>query len=121
MPEIMANGTQFEYIEQGQGEPVILVHGALGDYRTSPLQVESFAKRYRVFAYSRRYHYPNPWVGDGQDYSPLLHAEDLAALITSLGLGRSATAISITAVLSNACVRGHSLFERWPPANQRNS
>ena len=89
MPEITANGAQFEYVEQGQGEPLILVHGALGDFRTSPLQLESFAKYYRVIAYSRRYHYPNPWVGDGRDYSPLLHSEDLAALITSLGLDRA--------------------------------
>ena len=37
-------------------------------------------------AYSRRYHYPNPWTGDGSDYAAQLHADDLAALIEALDL-----------------------------------
>jgi pimeloyl-ACP methyl ester carboxylesterase len=36
-------------------------------------------------AYSRRYHPPNPPQDDGQVYSPQLHADDLAALLSVLG------------------------------------
>jgi pimeloyl-ACP methyl ester carboxylesterase len=89
MPKtVLANGTELHYIEQGSGEPVIFVHGSLGDYRTWMPQVESFAQKYRVISYSRRYHYPNAWKGDGTDYTVSLHADDLIGLIEGLHLGR---------------------------------
>lgn len=87
MPSIqLNNGTQLEYIEKGQSEPVILVHGTLGDYRSWELQMDAFADAYRTISYSRRYHHPNPCDEDKSDYSAALHADDLAAFITSLGL-----------------------------------
>ncbi len=86
MPTIPANGTQLEYIERGEGDPVVLVHGTLGDYRSWGLQMDAFAETYRVIAYSRRYHYPNQCRGDEPDYSAALHADDLAAFISALGL-----------------------------------
>lgn len=45
------------------------------------------APRYRFVAPSLRDHYPNPWAGDGSDYSNARHAIDLAAFIRALGLG----------------------------------
>lgn len=89
MPTIQVNGAQLAYVEQGQGDPLVFVHGSLGDFRSWDLQLESFAKQYRTIVYSRRYHYPNAWTGDGLDYSALLHAEDLAAFMTGLDLGRA--------------------------------
>lgn len=86
MPTIQANGAQLEYIERGEGDPVVLVHGTLGDYRSWGLQMEAFAATYRVISYSRRYHYPNQCRGDESDYSAALHADDLAAFISALGL-----------------------------------
>src|SRR5512142_1578335 len=85
---VQANGQTLHYLEQGTGEPIVLVHGSLGDYRTWRPQLEPFAQQYRVIAYSRRYQYPNSWPGDGHNYSPALHAEDLAGLVQTLGLGR---------------------------------
>ena len=86
MPAINVNGAQLEYIERGEGEPLVLSHGTLGDYRSWQLQLRPFAQRYRVIAYSRRYHHPNACRGNESDYSATLHADDLAALITGLGL-----------------------------------
>ncbi len=83
---IHVNGTELHYIEQGQGEPLVLVHGSLSDYRMWLLQIEAFSPHYRVIAYSRRYHYPNAWPDGGSDYSMDLHAADLAALLQALGL-----------------------------------
>jgi len=78
------------YIEQGHGTPVIFVHGGgTTDLRTWGFQIEPFAEHFRVIAYSQRYHYPNAWMGDGSDInSTSVHAEDLAALIAALKLGR---------------------------------
>lgn len=86
MPNIQFSRTSFEYIEKGQGEPVVLVHGTLGDFRSWELQMDAFAKSYHTISYSRRYHYPNPCRGDETDYSAILHAADLAAFIDELGL-----------------------------------
>jgi pimeloyl-ACP methyl ester carboxylesterase len=80
------NGIDLAYIERGSGDPVIFVHGSQGDYRTWRKMVEAFSKKYRAIAYSRRYHYPNSWVGDGTDYSVDLHANDLIALIEAMNV-----------------------------------
>src|SRR5262245_57033706 len=74
------------YLEVGHGEPLVLVHGSLGDYRSWRRQLDAFAAHYRVIAYSRRYHYPSRWPGAGPEYSPRLHAADLARLIEALEL-----------------------------------
>jgi len=86
MPTIQLNDTPLEYVEKGRGEPVILVHGTLGDYRSWELQLDPFAEKYRTISYSRRYHHPNPCEGDESDYSAALHADDLATFIEELGL-----------------------------------
>lgn len=88
MATITINSSNFEYIEKGSGAAVVFVHGSINDYRIWKDQMEPFAKQYRVIAYSRRYHYPNEWKGDGSDYNIELHAQDLAAFIKALNLGR---------------------------------
>ncbi|MCC6930943.1 MAG: alpha/beta hydrolase [Gemmatimonadaceae bacterium] len=84
---IVVNGAELHYIEQGQGEPLILLHGGQGDYRMWGPQMAAFSPQYRVLSYSRRYHYPND-NPPRADYSPLLDADDLAGFINQLGLGR---------------------------------
>src|SRR5258706_821379 len=88
MATITIKHSTFEYIEKGSGVPVVFVHGSINDCRIWKDQIDPFAKQYRVIAYSRRYHYPNEWKGDGSDYSIGLHAQDLAAIIKTLNLGR---------------------------------
>jgi non-heme chloroperoxidase len=84
--KVRVNGVTLHYIERGQGTPVVLVHGTLGDYRTWDGQLEAFSKRYRVISYSRRYHYPNRWTKDSTDFSVTIHARDLTAFIKALKL-----------------------------------
>src|SRR5688572_31012941 len=45
---IFINNDSLHYIEIGKGEPVIFIHGTLGDYRTWGFQIDTFAKNYRV-------------------------------------------------------------------------
>ena len=80
-------GAELHYVIQGDGEPVVLVHGALGDYRTWANQVPVLAARYRVVAYSRRFHFPAQGDEAAGDYTVAQHAADLAALIERLDLG----------------------------------
>jgi pimeloyl-ACP methyl ester carboxylesterase len=44
-------------------------------------QIESFAQKFHVVSYSRRYAYPNQWPGDGEDNNLTNDATDLAELI----------------------------------------
>ena len=88
MKSVFINGDSLHYIDIGQGDPVIFVHGTLDDYRLWHMQMDTFAKNHRAIAYSRRYAYPNRQVNnDSADYSPAIHAKDLAEFIKSLNLG----------------------------------
>lgn len=82
------NETSLHYIECGDGEPVVLVHGSLGDYRSWIGQMQPLSQNYKVISYSRHYHYPNPWPKDASDFTANIHAVDLAAFIQSLDLGK---------------------------------
>ena len=85
--KVMAGGVELHYTEQGKGEPLILLHGGQGDYRSWPRQIEAFASRYRVISYSRRYHYPNTNPPASTSHSALVDANDLAGFIAALKLG----------------------------------
>lgn len=121
MPTIQLNDTPLEYVEKGNGEPLILVHGTLGDYRSWELQLDPFAEKYRTISYSRRYHHPNPCEGDESDYSAALHADDLAAFIEKLGLdsahivGNSYGAYTALLLAARYPERARSLVLGEPP------
>ncbi len=85
---VRVKGASLAYVEQGRGEPVVLIHGFLHDYRVWSEQMEELSKRYRVIAYSRRYHWPNTLSGDGSDLSATVDEADLVGLIKALKLGR---------------------------------
>jgi non-heme chloroperoxidase len=87
---IKINGRQLCYVDQGEGQqqpPVIFVHGGLDDYRCWQYQIESFSKEYRTISYSRRFAYPNKWIGNiAQDNTVEDNAKDLAEIIRKLDL-----------------------------------
>lgn len=86
---VPVGAAELAYIEAGQGDPVVLVHGGLQDYRFWNVLLPRFAERYRVVAYSRRNHFPNSAAEDGApDGAADIHGDDLAALVGALGLGR---------------------------------
>jgi pimeloyl-ACP methyl ester carboxylesterase len=83
----VGQGIELHYVELGQGDPVIFVHGSLSDFSYWEDQLPVFAATYRAITYSRRYNRPNsnpPRPG----YSAVVDADDLAALIMKLHLGK---------------------------------
>lgn len=84
---LTVNGYPMAYLERGSGPAIVLVHGALLDYRYWTPQLASLSSRYRVIAVSLRHYYPERWDGKGDDFSRKTHAEDLAAFIERLGVG----------------------------------
>ena len=84
---VEVNGYPMAYQESGSGTPLVLVHGSLNDYRCWNFQIPAFTAHYRVLAVSLRHYFPEPWDGQGDDFSIPQHADDLAELIRVLDLG----------------------------------
>jgi len=87
--KIIVNGVELHYISAGTGEPVILLHGGQGDYRSWEPQMAALSRYYRVISYSRRYNFPNQNPQTATNHSVLVEAADLAALIKALHLKRA--------------------------------
>ncbi len=83
----IADGVELHYVEQGTGVPVVFVHGLMADYTAWDAQLGPFAENCRAIAYSRRYNYPNT-NKLRQNHSAIVDAEDLAAFIKKLDLGK---------------------------------
>ena len=78
------DGTILAYREQGDGEPVVFVHGALSDLRTWEQQLPAVGRSYRAITYSRRFSRPNDDIDPEGDDPWLLHVEDLAAFLREI-------------------------------------
>jgi len=83
----VGGGVVLHYAERGQGVAVLFIHGTLGDYSVWDRQLGPFAETYHAIAYSRRYNYPNT-NKLRPNHSAVVEAEDLAAFIQKLDLGK---------------------------------
>lgn len=85
---VSVNDYDINYIDIGKGEPVVFVHGTIGDYRTWNAQMDVFSKNHRVIALSRRYAHPNSQiVNDSTDYRVTVHSKDLIEFLKTLNIG----------------------------------
>ena len=73
------------YLEQGDGEPVVFVHGSASDLRCWRDQLPAVGASYRAIAYSRRFARPNPDIESGADDQMLPHVDDLARFLAATG------------------------------------
>ena len=85
--QVRVNDIDLRYVEQGQGVPVVFVHGSMSDQRMWDVYRPQVAARYRYVALSQRYFGAQPWSDSGGRFSQPTHAADLAAFISSLGAG----------------------------------
>ncbi len=89
LKSVVIRGEKLHYVERGEGETLIFVHGGLSDYRSFLPRVELYSEDYHVVTYSRRYAWPNKQEFDETvDYSVRIHADDLYAFIQELDLGK---------------------------------
>lgn len=85
---ITINNYPMTYAEKGQGEPLLLIHGSLSDYRTWSRLFNEFSESNRTIATSLRHYYPEKWDGRGDDLGIVQDAEDITAFIRKLELGK---------------------------------
>ena len=88
---VPVNGAEIAYVSEGTGPPLVVIHGAWGDYRSFSGAAPVLRDQRMVVRVSLRHHWPNPWVGSERDalevYRVETHAADVVALIEKLGLG----------------------------------
>jgi pimeloyl-ACP methyl ester carboxylesterase len=84
---LQVNGYDMAYLESGSGRPIVMVHGAINDYRAWAAQMEPFARSNRAIAVSLRHYFPERWDGKGGSFSMRQHATDLVSFIKALNAG----------------------------------
>lgn len=87
MSTTTVNGTDLAYVEQGQGEPVLFVHGGTGDYRVWDQQMEAFGVSHRVIALSCRGSWPNAKLRPDDSVTLDTFVADLAEFVRTLDVG----------------------------------
>jgi pimeloyl-ACP methyl ester carboxylesterase len=81
------NGVTLVYQEQGDGAPVVFIHGCCTDYRAWDAQRQAIASHYRFIGLNMRYFGTAPWPDDQSKYSNQTHVDDITAFIRSLNAG----------------------------------
>ena len=87
MQTIAVNGYDMPYLEVGQGDPLVCVHGTLGDFRTWFSVLGPLSSKHRVISVSLRHFFPEHWNGVGDDYRMAQHVADVIAFIEQLDPG----------------------------------
>jgi 3-oxoadipate enol-lactonase len=121
-----AAGGCLQYATAGEGDPVVFIHGFGLDLRMWDPQWQTFAPRYRVIRYDMR-----GYGGSSLPAAPYSHADDLLALIDSLGAapvhlvglslgGRIALRIAAqhpqvvrSLILADPALDGHAWSDDW--------
>ena len=87
MQTLPVNGYDIAYLDVGQGQPLVCVHGTLGDFRTWYPVLGPLSKKHRVISLSLRHFFPEHWDGVGDDYLMAQHVDDVIGFIEQLKLG----------------------------------
>jgi len=93
MPRFQHDGLELAYTDEGEGDPVLLVHGFASSIRVNwvaPGWVKTLRDAgYRVIAIDNRGHGQSDKSYEPEDYRPSRMAADAAALLDHLGIGRA--------------------------------
>ncbi|SNR39873.1 MULTISPECIES: alpha/beta fold hydrolase [Hymenobacter] len=83
--DVNGNDVKLHYIDQGQGSPIVLIHGWPATYEMWEYQLAELPKHgHRVIAYTRRGFGNSSKTWEGNDYDTL--ADDLNAVLETLDL-----------------------------------
>jgi len=77
-------GDRLPYIDEGDGPPLLLIHGSLCDCRYWHSQIKSLRAHFRVIAPSLRFYWPEAGAGEANEFSIARHTSDTLALLAAL-------------------------------------
>ncbi|HET6320520.1 MAG TPA: alpha/beta hydrolase [Hyphomicrobium sp.] len=93
MQTFSSNGIEIAYLDEGSGEPVLLIHGFASNVATNWVDtgwVKTLTDAgYRAIAYDNRGHGRSAKLYDQEDYGAPVMAEDARRLLDHLGIGRA--------------------------------
>lgn len=83
----LASGLRIPYVVEGEGEPLLFVHGSLCDYRYWQPQLAGLAKSYRCVAVSLTHYWPVTDTPADMPFSWSRHADEVGEFIERFGAG----------------------------------
>jgi len=93
MPTCRNGPVEIDYLDQGEGDPIVLVHGFASTKEVNWLQpawVTTLTRAgYRVIALDNRGHGRSTKLYDPADYATSRMADDVRALLDALAIGRA--------------------------------
>lgn len=85
---IAVNGVDLRYVQDGSGEPVLMVHHVLADMELWEPQRQAVVDAgFEYIAYTQRYYGADPWPDQGEHWSEADKVADLIGVIEGLGRG----------------------------------
>ncbi len=93
MPSFLSDGVEIAYLDEGEGEPIVLVHGFASNATVNWVDtgwVKTLVKEgRRVVAIDNRGHGASAKLHRPEDYSAPIMAEDVRRLLDHLGIARA--------------------------------
>ncbi|MEO6958758.1 MAG: alpha/beta hydrolase [Burkholderiaceae bacterium] len=85
LPQYIAQGLDYPltYTQSGAGQPLLLIHGSLCDYRYWRWQIPAFSNQVHVIAPSLRGYWPNAFQTESAAFSVAQHTRDLINFVRS--------------------------------------
>lgn len=84
MPFLKANGVRYHFHVEGEGEPLLLLHGFTGCSENWSSQVDAFTRRYQLIRIDLLGHGKSEAPQDADRYQMEESAEDIATLINGI-------------------------------------
>ncbi len=83
----LPGGVPMPFVERGEGELLLFVHGSLCDYRYWQPQLAGLAQHYRCVSVSLTHYWPAPDAARGRPFSWSRHADEIGEFIEAFGAG----------------------------------
>ncbi|MFK7996310.1 MAG: alpha/beta fold hydrolase [Granulosicoccus sp.] len=80
-------GAELVYLSDGEGQPIVFVHGSISDHRVWEPMRETITKKHRYVAYDQRYFGEAEWPDVPERFANQTHVNDLIAFIEGLDSG----------------------------------
>lgn len=87
MPTVETNDIETYYEDYGDGQPIVVLHGATADHQVWAEQLQPLTDDYRIILYDLRGH-GKTGVSDLDRYTVDTYADDLAVFVDALDLDR---------------------------------